>query len=350
MTQSNKITPATFNPEHVIELLRNQARPINSLGKLDDLAIKLASIYKSISPDLGKAASIVFCADHGVAEEGLSIFPQNVSINISNAFIHGGTAFNVFSKHANLDEFIVDCGLKIPINNAKNVFKTPIRKSTNNFAIKPAMTMQEAIQSIKIGQDVIKQLVNDGYSLFAIGEIGNSNTTSAAAIFSAITGISPYTTSGCGTGIDNATRLRKASTIAKALNRDKPDQSNALECLCSVGGFEIAAMAGAMIEIANNQMCGIVDGYISSVAALTAITISPNTYNNLIFSHQSKEEGHAHLLSILKADPLLNLNLGLGEGTGAILASTLVRLAAAILTEMKSFSSLNADNPYSNTL
>ena len=326
--------------------LRKQARPRGSLGVLEELAVTVAGMFDTDVPPPPKIRAFAMCADHGVAEEHVSVFPQEVTKNISHAFLEGRTAFNVFSQHVGADTEVVDCGVVGDISRSTHLVHRKIREGTDNITKGPAMTMDEALQSLSIGIERALVAHEQGIRALAVGEIGNSNTTVAAALLSGMTGIPPFSIVGKGTGISDWQKIHKINVVNRAIMLNSPHLDDPIDCLRTVGGFEIGAMAGLAIGAASRRMCIVIDGFISTVAALLAVRINPRVRQYMVFGHLSPENGHERLLQCLGAKPLLDLGLCLGEGTGAIIAANLVRLSCAILSEMASFDVLQTPNPY----
>jgi nicotinate-nucleotide--dimethylbenzimidazole phosphoribosyltransferase len=326
--------------------LDEQARPQGSLGILEDLAITAAGIYHDATPPLPKIRAVVMCGDHGVAEESVSMFPQVVTRNISKAFLQGGTAFNLFSQHVGADTEVVDCGVIGDLPPSPLLVQRKIRSGTHNIAKGPAMTVEEAMQALSIGIERAQIAHEQGFRIVALGEIGNSNTTAAAALLSGLTGISPVMTVGKGTGVPVWQKLHKINVVNRAITLNSPKPDDPIDCLSKLGGFEIGAMAGTIIGAASRSLCVVIDGFIATVSALLATRINPRVREYTVFGHLSAETGHGLVLQCLEATPILDLGLRLGEGTGAILAASLVALSCSLLSGMASFENLHTPNPY----
>jgi nicotinate-nucleotide--dimethylbenzimidazole phosphoribosyltransferase len=326
--------------------LKNQARPQGALGTLEELAISVAGMFDDEAPPPPEIRAIAMCGDHGVAEELVSVFPQEVTRNISGAFLEGKTAFNIFSQHVGADTEIVDCGVIGDLPHSTKLVQKKIRPGTDNIAKGPAMTLDEALQTLNIGIERAFIAHQQGFRVLALGEIGNSNTTVAAALLSGLTGIPPFLTVGKGTGVPDWQKMHKINVVNRAIALNSPRLDDPIDCLRSLGGFEIGAMAGVAIGAASRRMCIVIDGFISTVAALLAVRISPRVRQYMVFGHITPESGHGQLLQCLEAKPLLDLGFRLGEGTGAILAAGLVRLSCAVLSEMATFDMLHTPDPY----
>lgn len=328
------------------EILRAQARPIGSLGQLDELAIKMAGILGIKNGQPINIIAVLMCGDHGVSQEGVSIFPQEVTLNISRACLKNLAAFNIFAKHVDAKIEIVDCGIIGNLQPSPLLISKKIQEGTKNIANCPAMSLSEAYESIAIGVERSILAAANGFKIIAIGEIGNSNTTVASALLSALTGISPFDVVGKGTGFSDSLTIHKANVITKALDINKPRLGDPIDCLRCVGGFEIGAMAGAILGAASRKICVSVDGFISSVSALLAARINPRVLDYIFFSHLSQERGHSRVLDILNAKPLFDLNMKLGEATGALLGASILRLSYSVLTDIGSFSTVRTPDPY----
>ncbi len=282
-------------------------------------------------------ALFVMAGDHGVVAEGVTAFPQDVTWQMVANFVHGGAAINVLGRQLGAKVIVVDCGVvgDAPVNGAVRVEK--IARGTQNLAVGPAMTREQARQAIEVGMKVLNAEMNPPLQLVGVGDMGIGNTTPSAAIIAAFTGRSPAEITGRGTGIDDAMLAHKADVIARALAVNKPDPADALDVLTKVGGFEIGAMAGVMLAAAARRIPVMVDGVISGAAALIAVGLAPDVKEYLIAGHRSVEPGHQAALSHLGLDPLLDLGMRLGEGTGGALAMHIVEAAVGTLNEMATF-------------
>ncbi|MDT0121515.1 nicotinate-nucleotide--dimethylbenzimidazole phosphoribosyltransferase [Paenibacillus sp. RRE4] len=313
-------------------------KPPGSLGKLEELVIRLAGMTGQARPCFDRRAVIVMAADHGVVAEGISAFPAEVTPQMVMNFLAGGAAVNVLARHARAEVICVDIGVNADLDHA-NLLSRNIRKGTANMAQGAAMTRDEAIQAILVGVDVVTAEVAKGTGLFVTGEMGIGNTTASAAVMSAFTGIAPAAAVGRGTGLDDAGVLRKAAVISQALSVNTPDPEDALDVLCKVGGLEIAGLAGVILAAAAHRCPVVVDGFISTAAALIARKLAPLSTAYMIASHTSQENGHAALLRELDLKPMLDLDMRLGEGTGGVLSLHLIDAACLILNEMATFAS-----------
>ncbi|WP_253298232.1 nicotinate-nucleotide--dimethylbenzimidazole phosphoribosyltransferase [Paenibacillus sp. MSJ-34] len=313
-------------------------KPPGSLGKLEAIAAQLAGMTGEAKPEFGKKAVIVMAGDHGVCEEGVSAFPAAVTPQMVMNFVAGGAAVNVLARQAGAEVVCVDIGVNGDLEHPQLVSRK-VRKGTANMAKGPAMSREEALQAILVGADIVEQYVNDGYRMFATGEMGIGNTTASAAILSVLSGMAPDRTVGRGTGIDDAKMAHKREVVSKAIAVNRPNAADALDVLAKVGGLEIAGLVGVILGAAKHRCPVVIDGFISSAAALVAARLAPLSAGYMIGSHLSQEQGHEALLDELGLTPLLQLDMRLGEGTGAVLAFTLIDAAVKIMREMATFAS-----------
>lgn len=319
-------------------------KPAGSLGQLEDISIQLAAITGQLRPSLANKAVIVMAGDHGVAAEGVSAFPSEVTPQMVLNFLHGGAAINVLARQAGARVVVVDMGVASDLPPRPGLQTRKIARGTQNMAALPAMTRPQAEAAIATGLEVVNAEIANGLDLVATGDMGIGNTTPSAAIVAAITGRPVAAITGRGTGVDDAGLARKINTIERALHLHAPNPHDALDVVSCVGGFEIAGLAGVIIGAAARRVPVVVDGFISSAAALIAATLVPEVKPYLIAAHQSVEIGHRAILEHLGLRPLLNLNLRLGEGTGAALAFNLIEAAVRILNEMATFAEAGVSN------
>lgn len=342
---NNKLISAFVIPEidqtlkaEAQQKIDNKTKPLGALGTLEALALKTSVIQNTLYPATGRKCMFVFAADHGIAEEGVSAFPQEVTRQMVQNFLDQGAAINVLCKHGGIDLSVVDMGIKgEPVTHPLLINKA-VDKGTKNFALQNAMTINEAELAVNAGIEVFtdeyeRQTIN----IVGLGEMGIANTTSATAIISTISGRSVTECVGRGTGVDDQGLSHKIKIIERALNLHTPDPHNAFDVLSKVGGFEIAALAGVVIAAASKRCVVVVDGLISTAAGLIAYTINPAVANYMIAGHKSVEKGHGFALKHIGIDPVLNLNMRLGEGTGAALAINLIEAACKIMCDMASF-------------
>lgn len=319
--------------------LDQKTKPPGSLGRLEELACTLAAVRGTTDLTLPRKAMVVMAADHGVAEEGVSAFPQEVTSQMVLNFVRGGAAINVLARQAGARMVVVDMGVKSPAPLTPEVRPVRIGPGTRNFTQGPAMTREEAIRSLEAGISIAGELAGDGIDLLGVGEMGIANTTSASALAAAFTDASVEEVTGHGTGVDEAKYRYKVEVVRRALQVNQPDPADALGTLASLGGFEIAGLAGVVLGAAALRLPVLVDGFIATAAALSAVRIAPRAAYALIASHRSVETGHRHLLEALAKRPLFDLDLRLGEGTGAAIAMHLVEAAIHVLREMATFTS-----------
>lgn len=314
-------------------------KPRGSLGLLEEVAIRIAAMRRTPRPTLGPGAVFVMAGDHGVAAQGVSLYPQAVTAQMVGNFLSGGAAINVLSRAAGARVVVTDAGVASDISPAPGLYIRKIGRGTADIAQGPAMNREEARLSIEAGIAVFEaEYARETFFIAATGDMGIANTTPSAAIASALSGLSPREIAGRGTGIDDAMLERKISVIEKALALNKPDAQDGLDVLSKVGGFEIGAIAGVCLAAAAKRMPVIVDGFISTAGAMIAAALAPDAKEYMIASHVSAERGHRIILERLGLEPLLDLGLRLGEGTGAALAMPLCVSACKILDEMSTFS------------
>lgn len=315
---------------------RNLTKPPGSLGQLEDLAVRLASLQASECPKLERVWISVFAADHGVAEEGVSAFPQAVTGEMVRNFATGGAAISVLAHTLGATLDVVNLGTVNDPGEIPGVLRAVIAASSANFCSAPAMTRTQLETALGTGASRIEQALEQGADLFIGGEMGIANTTVASALACALLDEGPGLLAGAGTGLDEAGVAHKAAVIARALQQHA-DATDALEQLRCLGGFEIAALTGAFIAAAQSRVPVLVDGFITTVAALAAVRINPGVRDWLLFAHRSQERGHGRLLDALQARPLLDLGMRLGEASGAAVAVPLLRLACALHGGMATF-------------
>jgi nicotinate-nucleotide--dimethylbenzimidazole phosphoribosyltransferase len=318
-------------------------KPPGSLGALETHAIRLAGLQRSARPTVQQVWISVFAGDHGVAAEGVSAFPQVVTGEMVRNFAHGGAAICVLARALGAQLEVVNLGTVNDPGELPGVRRAIIAPQTQNFCEQAAMATAELDAALRAGADSVAQAHAAGAQLFIGGEMGIANTTSAAALACALLGESPATLAGAGTGLDAAGIGHKAEVIARALAR-YPHDTDALVWLQRVGGFEIAALTGAYIAAAQSGMAVLVDGFITTAAALAAVRINPGCRAWMFFGHRSHEQGHARVLATLDADPLLDLGLRLGEASGAATAVPLLRLACELHAGMATFAQAGVSN------
>jgi nicotinate-nucleotide--dimethylbenzimidazole phosphoribosyltransferase len=318
-------------------------KPPGSLGKLEAIAKQVAGITGVKIPDLSHKAVIVMAGDHGVCAEGISAFPAEVTAQMVMNFLHGGAAVNVLARQAGAEVVCVDIGVNADLAHPQLISRN-VRKGTNNIAQGPAMTREEALQAIAVGWELVEDLYGNGVRLFATGEMGIGNTTSSAAMLIVLAGVDVQQAVGRGTGIDETRWLHKQEVVSRAIAVNQADASDALDVLSKLGGLEIAGLVGVILGAAAQGCPVIIDGFISSTAALVASRIAPLSVDYMLGSHLSLEQGHAVLLESIGLAPMLQMDMRLGEGTGAVLAFHFVDAALKIMSEMATFKSAGISN------
>jgi len=312
-------------------------KPLGSLGRLETLATQIVGITRNMAPRLTHKVIITMAADHGVVEEGVSAYPQAVTEQMVYNFLRGGAGINVLARHVGARVVIVDMGVAATLLPHPDLILNKIGYGTKNLAQGPAMTSGEASAAIQAGLQIVERQIEQGADLIGTGDMGIGNTTPSSAIVAAITRQPVERVTGRGTGIDEAAYAKKIDAIQRALTVNDPDPSNPVDVLAKVGGFEIAGLVGVILGGAQARLPVVIDGFISGAAALLAVELEPRVKGYLIASHVSQEPGHRVVLERLDLVPLLDLNLRLGEGTGAALAMSLVEAACKVLTEMATF-------------
>ena len=321
------------------ERLDQLALPHWALGDLMDLSIDLAGITRSMNPAVARKAIITMAGDHGVVEEGVSKFPQEVTPQMVYNFVNGGAGINALARQAGAEVVVVDMGVAADLTELASQGKIINKKvglGTDNIAKGPAMSIAMATRAVESGIDVVNDLA-DRIDVFGTGDMGIGNTTPSTAIAAVITGKSIKELTGRGTGLDDEQLIHKQGVIKTILEQNKPDPKNGLDILMKVGGFEIGGIAGVIIGAAAKRKPVVVDGFISSAGALIAMAIEPFVKDYIICAHRSMEPGHAAMQEKVGCRPLLDLNMRLGEGTGAAIAMNLVEAAVAVLTEVATF-------------
>ena len=320
--------------------INNKTKPLGSLGQLEQLALQIGQIQQTLTPTFSQPHLLVFAGDHGAAKAGVSAFPQEVTWQMVENFLAGGAAINVFARQNGLTLKVIDCGVAHDFGQRDNLVNAKMGPGTRNFIAEAAMSAAECQTALTKGADLARQLADQGCNVLGFGEMGIGNTAAASLITHALTGTSLVDCIGRGAGLDDAGLERKRALLAQAVSRaDLPGNPDAQAVLAEFGGFEIVMMAGAMLGAAERGMTLLIDGFIVTSALLAAARIAPAVRDYCIFCHRSAEPGHLAQLAALKAEPLINLGLRLGEGTGAALAWPLVRASVSFLNEMASFES-----------
>ncbi len=320
-------------------------KPPGSLGRLEELSIRVAGITGSDMPSLPSKAVITMAGDHGVAAEGVSAYPSEVTPQMVLNFLAGGAAINVLARRAGARVVVVDMGVASDLPESPGLMVRKVAHGTRNMALGPAMTPDEARQCVEAGIGVLLEERAKGLDVVGTGDMGIGNTTASSAIVAAITGANVADVTGRGTGIDDAGLSRKVAVLRRVLEVNQPDPADPLDVLTKVGGLEIGGIAGVILAGAAERIPVVIDGFISGAAALIAVELCPAARDYLIAGHTSVEAGHRVILERLGLVPLLNLNLRLGEGTGAALAMGLLDASLAILSEMATFASAEVSGP-----
>ncbi|MDO8672793.1 MAG: nicotinate-nucleotide--dimethylbenzimidazole phosphoribosyltransferase [Dehalococcoidia bacterium] len=315
----------------------NLTKPPGSLGRLEEISVRIAGITGNPLPAAKRKAIIVMAGDHGIVQEGVSAYPQEVTPQMVFNFLRGGAAINVLARHVGARVVVVDVGVAAELEPHPDLVRRKIASGTANFLKMPAMSREQAVQSLEIGIEVFEAELAKGLDIVATGDMGIGNTTASTAIAAVFTGEPVGLLTGRGTGIGDEQLAQKARVIEEAIAFHRPDREDALDVLAKVGGFEIGGLAGVILGAAANRIPVVIDGFISGAAALIAVGLCPAAADYLIPAHNSVEIGHLSVLRHLDLRPLLNLELRLGEGTGAALAMSLVEASLKILDEMATF-------------
>ncbi len=325
--------------EEIQKKLDNLTKPPGSLGMLEELAQRYALIKGSTKPSLNRKVIFVFAGDHGIAEEGVSAYPREVTYQMVYNFLRGGAGINVLARHIGADVRVIDIGVDFEFGKVDGLIQKKIRRGTENFLKKPAMSYDEAKQAIKAGIEIVYEEHQRGIDIAGVGDMGIGNTTASAAIISVITGHGVEVVTGRGTGINEIGWRHKVEVIKKAIELHKPKKDDPIDILSKIGGLEIAGIAGAILGCASKKIPVVLDGVITTAGALIAALLNKKSIDYMFASHLSVEPGHIASLEFLGLKPLLDLNLRLGEGTGACLGINLIEAGVKILKEMASFDS-----------
>ncbi len=318
--------------------LREQTRPEGSLGLLEGFIERLVAIQKREKPDAARKRILIFAGDHGVVEEGVSLYPREVTRAMVMNFLNGGATINALARHLGAEVRVIDSGVDADFSSELPLVHAKAGRGTRNITRESAMTGAEFHRAFGAGWDQACRAADDGVRLLAVGEMGIGNTTAASAVIAALTDWPAEWVTGRGTGLDEAGMARKTETIRKALDLHKGHLEDPFSILTRLGGFEIAAMTGAILAAARNSVAVVVDGWICSAAALAAFKLNPLVRDYLFFAHQSEEKGHELLLESLEVKPILNLSLRLGEASGAALAMNILEAAMKVYCEVATFS------------
>ncbi len=316
--------------------LDNLTKPQGSLGKLESLARRVCGIQQTLVPDTENKKILTFAADHGVAAEGVSSFPSEVTRQMVFNFLRGGAGVNVLARHVGAEVRVIDVGVAGEVS-GEGLLCRKVKAGTDNLARGPAMKVDEALAAIGVGVQTAREAIEDGANMLGTGEMGIANTTPSAAMLAVLLEVEPEEITGRGTGIDDAALHHKIFVIKKGIEVNKKQCGSPLEILACLGGLEIAAICGMILECARSRVPVVVDGFISSAAALTAIKMKAEVADYCFFSHMSAEHGHRLFFEKIGQAPLLDLGMRLGEGTGAALAMGIIDAGVKIMNEMATF-------------
>jgi nicotinate-nucleotide--dimethylbenzimidazole phosphoribosyltransferase len=328
--------------------LDNLTKPLGSLGRLEEFARKLVAIAENKSPVLDKKVIFTFAGDHGVTEDGVSAYPKEVTTQMVFNFLRGGAGINVLARHAGAEVVVVDIGVDHDFGEIEGLVNMKVIKGTKNFTKGPAMTRDEAIRCIEVGIELANGYAKKGYKIFGTGEMGIGNTTPSSAIASVLTGKPVSEVTGKGTGITEESLKRKIAVIEDGIKLNKPNPEDAIDVLSKVGGAEIGGISGLVIGAASNRIPVIIDGFISTAGALIAYCIEPMVKDYMFAAHNSVEIGHKAMLDKMGLRSILDLDLRLGEGTGAALAMLMIEAGLKIYKEMATFGEAGVSNEIQN--
>lgn len=319
-------------------------KPPGSLGRLEEIANRLAAMQRTVTPQVTSKRIYVVAGDHGVTAAGVSAYPREVTPQMVDNFLRGGAAINVLARVGRIEVRVVDAGVDADLSDRAELIQAKVMRGTANFAIGPAMTRADAEACLVTGIELAQAAANDGVQLLGIGEMGIGNTTAASAITAVLLTCDPEDVTGRGTGVDDQGLAQKISVLRRAIEINKPDAGDALDILSKLGGAEIGMMAGIVLGSAANHLPIVADGFISTAAAALAISLEPKARDYLFIGHRSAERGHTALIDFIGEQPLLDLSMRLGEGTGAALAMHVMEGAARVLGEMATFADARVSN------
>ena len=319
-------------------------KPPGSLGRLEEIANRLAAIQRSVTPVVTNKRIYVVAGDHGVTAEGISAYPREVTPQMVDNFLRGGAAINVLGRAGAIEVRVVDAGVDADLSDRAELIHAKVVRGTANFAVGPAMTREEAEACLATGIELARAAANEGINLLGIGEMGIGNTTAASAITSVLLRCDPEAVTGRGTGVDDAGLAHKIIVIRRAVEVNRPHTSDATDVLAKLGGAEIGVMTGIVLGAAAKHLPIVADGFISTAAAALALTLQPNVRDYLFSGHRSAERGHTALIDFIGEPPVLDLSMRLGEGTGAALAMHVIEGAAKLLCEMATFADAGVSN------
>ncbi len=322
--------------QELIDKINGKTKPIGSLGVLEKIAFQIGKIQNSLTPKIIKPTVVVFAGDHGIADDGVSFYPKSVSYQMLYNYMQGGAAINVFSRQHNIDFKVVDAGVDHDFDPSLNIINKKIAYGTKNYRFGPAMTKDQCLEGFKRGADIIEEIHNNGCNFIAFGEKGIGNTSSASLILSILSDISLEECVGRGTGLDNNGVKSKFELLNEALSKYNGSK-DPINVLTQFGGFEVVMIAGAMLKAAELRMTMLIDGFIITSALLAASKINPKVLEYCLFAHKSNEQAHIKMLKHLNVEPILDIGMRLGEGTGAMVCYPIIKSAVQFINEMASF-------------
>ncbi|QCX32653.1 nicotinate-nucleotide--dimethylbenzimidazole phosphoribosyltransferase [Caloramator sp. E03] len=325
--------------------LDNLAKPIGSLGRLEDIAARMAGITGKVHNDIKKKNVIVMCADNGVVDEGVSACPQNITAILTDNATRNIMGISILSNFAKSDVTVVDIGVKADFKNP-NIINRKIAYGTKNMMKGPAMSRDEAIKAIEVGIEIVDNLVDKGYDLLGTGELGIGNTATSAAVLSVLSGIDSDIVVGKGAGLTQEQYENKKKVVKKSIEINKPNKDDVIDVISKVGGFDIAGLCGCFLAAAKNRIPIVIDGFISSAAALCAYKLNPLSREYMFPSHLSAEPGATIMMKELGLEPMLNLKMRLGEGSGCPLAFNIIEAALEIINKMGTFEDAMINNDF----
>ncbi len=317
--------------------LDNKTKPLGSLGRLEEFARRFAAIRGDLAPDTSRKVIYTFAGDHGVVEEGVSAFPKEVTPQMVLNFLRGGAGVNVLARHVGAEVRVVDVGVDFEFAPEPGLIIRKVARGTRNFTKGPAMTREEAVAAVRVGIELAREAREEGVAMVGTGEMGIGNTTPSSAIISVFSGKPAAEVTHRGTGINDAALANKIRVIEEGVMLNEPDRHDPLDVLATVGGLEIAGIAGLVLGCAANRIPVVIDGFISTAGALIATELHPHVREYIFAAHESVEIGHRFMLEHIGAEPILDLRMRLGEGTGAALAMSLIEAGVKVLKEMATF-------------
>ncbi len=334
--------------EEAQKRLDNLTKPPGSLGRLEEFARRIVAITGCKMPVLDKKVVFTFAGDHGIADEGVSAYPKEVTLQMVFNFLRGGAGINVLARQAGADVVVIDIGVDHDFGNVPGLVSRKVMRGTANMCKGPAMSRQQAEQCIRVGIDLAREYAEKGYRIFGTGDMGIGNTTPSSAIASVLTGTPVRDVTGRGTGITDESLQRKITIIEGCIAKNRPDPKDPIDVLAKVGGAEIGGIAGLILGAACERIPVVVDGFISTAGAMIAYEIEPKTADYLFAGHSSVEIGQKAMLGKMGLAPILDLNLRLGEGTGAALAMMIIEAGTRIYREMATFGEAGVSNEIIN--